>query len=183
MFSANYNIMYSAVSFLYNGPTENTFFPFMQACDSLQVEFTHFLLHWIFQTKNCVTIVQLQGRITASVSMQMKVTHTTQPSSCSSLQLIFLFCELREVVNKKNGYFTVRLTVRVDPPPLRSAVLCFFLRWTFDFCFWLYMIWNKFWQKKMFFDPLYDPLVVWRWAFQIEANTTTEPRMQWREVH
>ena len=122
MFSANYNIMYSAVSFLYNGPTENTFFPFMQACDSLQVEFTHFLLHWIFQTKNCVTIVQLQGRITASVSMQMKVTHTTQPSSCSSLQLIFLFCELREVVNKKNGYFTVRLTVRGGgggghPPP------------------------------------------------------------------
>ena len=22
----------------------------------------------------------------------------------------------------------------------------------------------------MFFDPLYDPLVVWRWAFQIEAD-------------
>ena len=24
------------------------------------------------------------------------------------------------------------------------------LRCTFDFCFWLYMIWNKFWQKKCF---------------------------------
>ena len=34
-----------------NGRTDNTFFPFMQACVSLQVEFTHFLLHWIFQTK------------------------------------------------------------------------------------------------------------------------------------
>ena len=31
--------------------------------------------------------------------------------------------KVREVVKKKNGYFTVRLTVRVDPPPLRSAVL------------------------------------------------------------
>ena len=47
--------------------------------------------------KNCVTIVQLQGRITASVSMQMKVTYTAQPSSCSSLQLIFLFCELTHI--------------------------------------------------------------------------------------
>ena len=37
--------------FWYNGRTDNTFFPFMQACVSLQVEFTHFLLHWIFQTK------------------------------------------------------------------------------------------------------------------------------------
>ena len=27
----------------------------------------------------------------------MKVTHTTQPSSCSSLQLIFLFCELTHI--------------------------------------------------------------------------------------
>ena len=46
--------------------------------------------------KNCVTIVQLQGRITASVSMQMKVTYTAQPSS---LQLIFFFVSLLTSIN------------------------------------------------------------------------------------
>ena len=33
---------------------------------------------------------------------------------------------LREVVKKKNGYFTVRLTVRVDPPPLTVSSFVFF---------------------------------------------------------
>ena len=41
---------YLPYRFWCNGPTDNTLFPFMQACVSLQVEFTHFLLHWIFQT-------------------------------------------------------------------------------------------------------------------------------------
>ena len=31
---------------------------------------------------------------------------------------------LREVVKKKNGYFTVRLTIRVGPPP-PLTVSCF----------------------------------------------------------
>lgn len=44
--------------------------PFLQACVSLQVEFTQFSLHSILQTKSCVTI---QGRITAPVAMQKKV--------------------------------------------------------------------------------------------------------------
>ena len=33
---------------------------------------------------------------------------------------------LREAVKKKHGYFTVRLTVRVDPPPLTVSCFVFF---------------------------------------------------------
>ena len=33
---------------------------------------------------------------------------------------------LREVVKKKNGYFTVRLTVRVGPPPPYGQLICVF---------------------------------------------------------
>ena len=35
---------------------------------------------------------------------------------------------------KKPGYFTVRLTVRVDPPPYGQLICVFFRRDTFDFC-------------------------------------------------
>ena len=69
------------------------------------------------------------------------------------------------------------------PPLLRSAVLWFFLRGTFDYGLWFYISWNKFWQKNMFFDPLYDPLVEWRWALQVVTNATMEPKGQWWEVH
>ena len=69
------------------------------------------------------------------------------------------------------------------PPPL--TVSCFVI--FSEGCIWLlFMIIHELKQiltKKMFFDPLYDPLVEWRWALQIVANTTTEPRMQLWEVH
>ena len=48
---------------------------------------------------------------------------------------------------------------------------------------WLHMSWDKFWPKTMFFDPLFDPLVGWRWALQVVKNATMEPRRQWWEVH
>ena len=51
---------------------------------------------------------------------------------------------------KKTRIFYGQADRKGWPPPLRPAVLCFFLRCTFDFCFWLYMIWNKCWQKKCF---------------------------------
>ena len=61
---------------------------------------------------------------------------------------------------KKPGYFTVRVTVRVGPPPpLRSAVF-FFLKCTFDFCFFSVDDLKQILTNKMFLDPLYDPLVV-----------------------
>ena len=47
---------------------------------------------------------------------------TFVPFQVSKTQKLERQVSLREVVKKKNGYFTVRLTVRVDPP-LRSAVL------------------------------------------------------------
>ena len=64
--------------------------------------------------------------------------------------LAFCNLKLREVVKKNTDILGQADRKGCPPPPLRSAVLCFFLRCTFDFCFWLYMIWNKFWQKNVF---------------------------------
>ena len=59
---------------------------------------------------------------------------------------------------KKNGYFTVRLTVRVDPPPLRSAHLCFFSEGCIRLLFMIIQKLKQILTKKKFFDPLFDPL-------------------------
>ena len=85
---------------------------------------------------------------------------------------------------KKHGYFTVRLTVRVDPPrPPYGQLICVFS----EGCIWLlFMNIHKLKQiltKKKCFDPLFDPLAEWRWALQEVTNATMEPRMQWWEVH
>ena len=90
---------------------------------------------------------------------------------------------IREVVRKKRIFYGQGDRYGWPPPLTVSCFVFFFwglhLTSVFDYK-WFETHFDK---KKMFFDPLYDPLVVWRWAFQIEANTTTEPRMQWREAH
>ena len=94
-----------------------------------------------------------------------------------------LRASLREVVNKKKHIFYGQADRKGWPPPLTVSSFVFFSE---VYIWLLFLIKHELKQiltKKMFFDPLYDPFVVWRWAFQIEANTTAEPRMQWREVH
>ena len=108
---------------------------------------------------------------------------TTTSPRVSNITAVGTYETLKGSRKKKRIFYGQGDPKSCPPPPLRSAVLCFFfwgvhLTSVFDYT-WFEINFDK----KMIFDPLYDLLVVWRWAFQMEANTTTEPRMQWREVH
>ena len=89
--------------------------PFVQACVSLQVEFTQFSLHSILQTKSCVTI---QGRITAPVSMQKKV------NSHNSTQLMQLIAS--KVSTQKEYVIIWEFLQNVGPPPPLFGILTIF---------------------------------------------------------
>ena len=98
------------------------------------------------------------------------------------LKIYYLTHILRRVVKKKRIFYG-QADRKGWPPPLTVSCFVFFSEVYIWLLFLIIHDLKQILTKKMFFDPLYDPLVVWRWAFQIEANTTTEPRMQWREVH
>ena len=57
--------------------------------------------------------------------------------------------------SKKRGYFTVRLTVSVDPPPLYGQFFCDFFWCSFDLLLWLYVFWNGFYTRKKKFSSNY----------------------------
>ena len=63
----------------------------------------------------------------------------------------------REVV-KKNGYFTVRLTVSVypPPPPYSQLFVSFFCVCTFDLILWFYVFWNGYYTRKVTFIQLQE---------------------------
>ena len=87
---------------------------------------------------------------------------------------------------KKHGYFTVRLTVRVDPPPL--TVSCFVIFSEGRIWLWFMIIHElkRILTKKSFLTlylTLTKTLAEWRCAFQVVTTATMEPRMQWWEVH
>ena len=59
---------------------------------------------------------------------------------------------------KKPGYFTVRLTVRVDPPPYGQLICVFFSEGCIRLLFMIIQKLKQILTKKKFFDPLFDPL-------------------------
>ena len=81
-----------------------------------------------------------------------------------SARAIIVIVSAKGSHQKKNGYFTVRLTVRVDPPPPYGQLFC-------DF-FWgahLTLVYDYTWvetnfDQKKFFDPLFDPYKDFGWV-------------------
>ena len=65
---------------------------------------------------------------------------------------------LREVLKNQNGKFTVRRTVRVDPPYLTVSSFVFFSEGCIRLLFMIIQKLKQILTKKKFFDPLFDPL-------------------------
>ena len=117
------------------------------------------------------------------------------PPLCQSLEIkVSYFQTFRE-----SGKLRVRVWAREEEPPefsfelrgvvnknmdiLRSGILWFFLRGTFDFMIYDYICVGTNFDQKNVFDPLFDPLADWTRALQIVANTIMEPRRQLWEVN
>ena len=95
---------------------------------------------------------------------------------------------------KKNGYFTVRLTVRVDPLSLYGQFFCeFFWRGALYLGFWSYGFWDEFCTPPHLRQNLHE-LTTWkihhldpfsRLGFPtllLEDRTSQSPVWQWLEM-
>ena len=129
----------------------------------------------LFNSRNSNTT---NGHITSASATLQRPQGQPQPGSeykkCGIRMLIAqheiiiwleVWHQVRDGVRKKNGYFTIRLTVSVDPPPLPPT-----LRSAFRDFFWPYIMfvfWNGFYSRKGNFHPTNQtrPAPPDRWSF------------------